>query len=116
LMLDRVKPVRIAGRILEQPIARAKASLECGDAARMLSVDCEHQPVEKAPALRSWPVEERVHGRRQPYNPQMVGEGSDRTDAFTVDAAFARRRRFFSRRRINAGAERRQSQHALDLG
>ena len=51
LVLDRVEPVRIGARLLEQPVARAQRALERGDAARMLGIDREHQPVEEAAAL-----------------------------------------------------------------
>ena len=89
-MLDRVEPMRIRPRLLQQPVARAQRSLQRRDAARMLGVDREHQPVEKTPALRGRAVEQRVHRGDQPDHAQMVGEGGGGGDRFAVDAALAR--------------------------
>ena len=80
LVLDRVEPMRIAVRVLQQPVARAQRALERGDAAGMLRVDRQHQAVEEAAALRGRAVEQRVHGRRQPHHAQVIGKGRRRGD------------------------------------
>ena len=67
-------------RLFQQPVARAQGSLERRHAARMLGIDRQHQPVEKAPALGGRPGEQLVHRRRQPDHAQMVGEGRGRAD------------------------------------
>jgi hypothetical protein len=46
----------------------------------------------------------------------VICECSCRADAFAVDTAFAGGDGFFSRGRVDAGAERCQAQHTLDLG
>ena len=91
-MLDRVEPVRIRPRFLQQPVARAQAALQRRDAAGVLGIDRQHQPVEKAAPLRGRPDEQLIHRRRQPDHAQMVGEGGRRADRLAVDAAFARLR------------------------
>ncbi len=89
-MLDRVEPVRIRPRVLQQPVARAQAALERGDAAAVLGIDGEHQPVEKAAALGGRAGKQPVHGRREPDDAQMIGEGGGRGDRLAIDAALAR--------------------------
>ena len=66
LVLDRVEPMRIGARLFQQAVARAQRPLERGDPARMLGIDREHEPVEKAAALGGGPVEQLIHRRHQP--------------------------------------------------
>ena len=48
------------------------------DAAGMLGVDRQHQPVEKAPPLGGRPDEQPIHRRREPDDAQMIGKGGRR--------------------------------------
>ena len=62
-MLDRVEPMRIGAGIFQQAVARAQRSLERRDAAAVLGIDREHQPVEETPPLGAGPGEQPVHRR-----------------------------------------------------
>ena len=75
LVLDGIEPVLVGPRLFEQAVARAQRALQRVDAAGVLGIDREHQPVEKAAALGSWPHEKLIHRRREPYDAQMVGKG-----------------------------------------
>ena len=52
----------------------------------MIRVDRQHQAVEKPAPLARRPGEQAVHGRGQPDEAQMVGEGARRGDGRAVDA------------------------------
>ena len=116
LMFDGVEPVRIGPRFLQQPVARAQRPFQCVDAARMLGIDREHQPIEEAPALRWSAGEQRVHRRHEPDHAQVIGERRGRADRLAVDPAFALDCRAVLDRPFDPGAERRQPQRALDFG
>jgi nicotinamidase-related amidase len=75
LVLDGVEPLRIRVPVLEQSIARAQRALERAHAAPMLRIHCEHEAIEKAPALAGRPAEQPLHSRMKPDDTQMVGEG-----------------------------------------
>ena len=51
-VLDRVEPMRVRLRLVQQPVARTQRALERIDPAAVLGIDREHQPIEKAPPLR----------------------------------------------------------------
>ena len=83
----------------------------------MLRIDGEHQAVEETAALGSRPIEQRVHGGRQPYDAQVIGEGRRRGDRLSRSTRHLREGAdILAGRRIDAGAERGEPQHALDLG
>ena len=115
-MLDRVEPMRVAGRIFQKTIARTQRTLERSDPARMLRVDRENQPVEEAASFGGGTIEERVHGRRQPYDAQVIAKCCRRPDALAVDATAARGRGFLTCGRLDARAQCRKSEHAFDFG
>ena len=116
-MLDRIEPVRIGAGVLEQAVARAKGPFERIDARHVLGIDRKHQPVEKAPSLRGWAVEQSVHGRHQPHHPEVIGECRGRWHRLAIDAVLARDYGVLSRRRrSHAGPERGQSELALHVG
>jgi len=75
LPLDRIAPVIVVIADFEQPVARPQRAFERRDAARMLAVDREHQPVEEAPPLRCGAHEQAVHGGSQPHHAQVIAEG-----------------------------------------
>ena len=114
LVLDRVEPVRIGPRLFEQPVARAQRALQRVDAAHVLRVDREHQPVEETAPFGRRSCEQLIHLRRQPHDAQVIGEGRGGADRLPVDAALAQRA--FLGAGLDAGAERRQPERAFDLG
>ena len=85
--LDRVAPMVVVIAHFEQAVARAQRALQRRDAAGMLAVDREHQPVEEAPPLGGRAHEQPVHRGRQPHHAQMIAEGGGRADRLAVDAA-----------------------------
>ena len=116
LVLDCVEPVRIGTRVFEQAVARAQRAFECIDAGHMLGIDGEHETIEKAPALGGRAVEQPVHGRHQPDDPQVIGKGGRGRYRLPIDAAFAHDHGAFDRRRFDAGPERCQAERAFDIG
>ncbi len=101
---------------LEQPVARAQRALQRRNAAGMFAVDRQHQPVEEPPALGRGAEEQPVHGGRQPDHAQMIAERGRRAHRLAVDAAAPAGRGRLAAGRVEAGAERGQTQRALDLG
>ena len=81
----------------------------------MLRVDRQNQSIQKAATFGSGAIEQRVHGRCQPHNAQVFGERHRRSNAFAIDPAATRGRRFFTRRRLDACAECCKPHHALDF-
>ena len=114
--LDRVAPMVVVVAHLQQPVARAQGAIQRRHPAGMLGVDRQHQPVEKPPPFRCGPHEQPVHRRCQPHHAQMIAEGGGGTHRLAVDPAAPAGSGFLRNRRIDAGAERRQSQRAFDLG
>src|SRR5262249_45893247 len=111
----RFEPMAICSRFFQEPVARAQRSLERIDAARMFGVDRERQTIEKTPALRGRAVKQAVHRRNQPYDSQVISESRSRGHRFSIDAALAYCGCRVLRRRVNPGAQRRQSEGALDF-
>ena len=116
LVLDRIEPMRIGPRIFEQPVARTQRALQRVDAAAVLGIDRERQPIDEAPPLRWRADKQRIHGRHQPDHAQMIGKGGGRTNRLAIDPAFARGGRAVFGRPLDAGAERGKPQRAFDLG
>ena len=58
------------------------------DPRAMLAVHRQHQPVEKAPPLPGGAGEQPVHGRGEPDDADMVGEGAGRGNRLAVEAEF----------------------------
>ncbi len=114
-VLNGIEPVRIGTDILEQPVARAQRAFERVDPRHMLGIERQREPVEKSTALGRRPVEQAVHSRHQPNDAQMIGERRCRCDRLAIDAAFARDDRVLVRGRLDAGAQRRQSQRTFYL-
>jgi len=81
----------------------------------MLRVDRKNQSVEETASLRGGPIEEGVHGGRQPNDAQVIGKRRRRSDALAIDPAAARRRGFLAYGRLDACAERCQSEDAFDF-
>ena len=81
------------------------------DAAAVLGIDREHQPVEKTPPLGSGPEKQPVHFRHQPNHAQMIGEGRSRAHRLAVNACTPHGARARNRR-IDPGAELRPSPSA----
>ncbi len=84
----------------------------------MLGIDRKCETVKKTPALRRRAGEQRVHCRHQPYDPQMIGEGRRRWRRLAIDPVSALDCGvvIIGRSSLYSGAERRQSQGALDFG
>jgi hypothetical protein len=116
LALDGVEPVAVIIALFQQPIARAQAAVERGDAAGMVLVDCQHQAVEEPAALGGGAHEELVHRRRQPHHAQMIAERGGRTHRLAVDPAAPAGGSGLIGRRIDAGAERGEADLAFNLG
>ena len=114
--LDRVAPVVVIIAHLEQAVARAQGTIKRGDPRRMLTVDGQNEAIEKAPPLRCRSQKQSVHRGRQPHHAQVVAERRRRGHRFAVDTAAPAARGGIGRRRVDAGAERGQSQRALDFG
>ena len=74
LALDRIEPAGFRRRLLEDAVARAQGAFERVRARRVTGVYGEHEPVEKAPAVAGRPAEQTIEIRRQPDQPQMLGE------------------------------------------
>jgi hypothetical protein len=89
LVLGGVEPDGVGAGLLQQPVAIAQGALQRRDAGAVIGVDRQHKPVEKAAAVARRAREQAVHGRRQPNEAQMVGEGARRGDGGAIDAAFA---------------------------
>ena len=113
--LDRVAPVVVVIAHLEEAVARTQRAVKRGDPRRVFAVDGEHKPIEETPPLRRRPQKQPVHRGRQPHHSQVIAERRGRGHRFAVDAA-APADRGIGHRRIDAGAERRQPQRALDFG
>ena len=116
LMFDGIEPVRIGPRFLQQPVARAQRPFQRIDAAAMLGIDREHQPVEEAPPLRWRAGKQRVHRRNEPDHAHMIGKGRGRRDRLPVDPVFALARGVILDGALDAGAKRGEPQRALDFG
>ena len=114
--LDRVAPVVVVIAHLQQAVARAQRAVQRRDPAGMLAVDRQHQPIEEPPPLRCRAHEQPVHRRRQPHHAQVIAERRRRSHRLAVDPAAPAGGGRLSARRIDAGAERRKPQRALDLG
>ena len=114
--LDRVAPMVVIVAHFEQAVARAQRALQRRDAAGMLAVDRQHQPVEEAPPFGSRAEKQPVHRGRQPHHAQMIAEGGGRAHRLAVDPAAPAGGRGLRGRRVDAGAERGKPERALDLG
>ena len=75
-VFDGIEPMRIGVRLFEQAVARAQRTLQRVDAARMRSVDREHEPVEETPALGRGSGEQGIHRRRHPDDADVIRECS----------------------------------------
>ena len=82
----------------------------------MFAVDRQHQAVEETPPFGGRAEEQPVHRRRQPHHAQMIAECRGRTNRLPIDPATPAGGRAFRAGGVDPGAERRQSQRALDLG
>ena len=100
----------------QKPVARPQGAVERRHPAGMLAVDGQHQPVEEPPPFRCGAHEQAVHRRRQPHHAQMIAEGGGRTHRLAVDPAAPAGAAVFLAGCVDAGAQRRQSQLALDFG
>jgi hypothetical protein len=116
LVLDRVEPVQIRAWLLQEAVARAERAFERVDAAHMLGIDGEHQPVEETSALGAGSVEQRVHRGNEPDDAQMVGKCRCRSHRLAVDAALAQAGRIIGAGRLDAGAQGRKPKRALQVG
>ena len=83
-----VEPARLPA-ILEHAVAVAQRTVERGDPSRVLAIDGQHDPVEKAAAFGGGPKEKPVHRGREPDDPDMVGKGAGGRHGRAVDPAFA---------------------------
>ena len=100
----------------EQPVARAQRAFERVDPRAVLGVDRQHQPVEEAPPLAR-PA--RRTGRPSPAPARATRRWSAKAAAEATGSRSMRHlraARVVAGRRLDAGAERREPERALDLG
>ena len=114
-MLDGVEPMPVGAGVFQQPVARAQRALQRIDAAAVLGIDRQHEPVEEAAALGGRAIEQPIHGRDEPDDAQVIGESRRRRDRLAVDAALAGDRRVLGGGRLDPGAEARQAERAVDI-
>ncbi len=110
LRLDRVEPGRVARILGEQAVASAHRLFIVERALPVVGIDCQHQPVEEAPAVAGRSGEQRVHRRRHPGHPQHFEHvlGRARIGAVDADApaGFAGRHRAAGRAGADFGSRR----------
>ena len=114
LALQRVEPMGVARALFEQAVAAAQCALEGGDARAVIGVDRQHQPVEKPAPFARRTDEQPVHGRRQPDEAEVIGEGARRGDRRAVDAVEPLAR-LVAVARLEADAELMDRAFVLDL-
>jgi hypothetical protein len=116
LMLDRIEPMGVRARLLQQPVAGAQRAFERGHATRMLGIHRQRQAVEKTSALGGGSAEHPVHRRHQPDHPDMVGHGRHRDCRLAVDPAFAPDGRVLRSGRLDPGSQCGEPERAVDVG
>src|SRR5439155_8922999 len=60
-----IEPMRIGAGIFQQTVARSQRTFQRRDAAGVLGIDCEHEPVEKAAPFGRGTAEQTVHDRHE---------------------------------------------------